>query len=239
MTQSSSDAWDAEYRNQGIPSSYRDDVSSVVVWAVANARMIMSEASSDTSHSAPALDVGCGTGRNAIYLASQGFEVTAFDSSREALRIASARPSAGAVAFSQRNLEDGLPGRDRAYRLITDVFVYKHQVDDNVRARYRAELRRALRDDGVVLISLAAIDDGYYAACPQMGAARVDMPGTMRVTDPAASDVPSILFTAEALESEMSSHFDLAMLWIKDREGQMHGQIYRRRTFATLWTPRS
>jgi SAM-dependent methyltransferase len=47
----------------------------------------------------PALEVGCGTGLSAIWLASQGFTVTACDVSPTAIEVARSRPGAGAVRF--------------------------------------------------------------------------------------------------------------------------------------------
>lgn len=57
-----------------------------------------------------ALDIACGTGRNAIFLASRGFVVEALDIS--ALALAQARQAAGAagaqVDWIERDLDEGL-----------------------------------------------------------------------------------------------------------------------------------
>ena len=45
-----------------------------------------------------ALELGCGTGTNAVWLAAQGFQVTAVDLSRVAIRKASRRAAAAGVA---------------------------------------------------------------------------------------------------------------------------------------------
>jgi ubiquinone/menaquinone biosynthesis C-methylase UbiE len=41
------------------------------------------------------LDVGCGTGRNAVFLAKQGFRVVGIDTSKEALKMAKTWLKAG------------------------------------------------------------------------------------------------------------------------------------------------
>ena len=46
-----------------------------------------------------ALEVGCGTGTNAIWLAEKGFQVTAVDSSPTAIKLARLKPGAGLCTF--------------------------------------------------------------------------------------------------------------------------------------------
>src|SRR5437016_5497592 len=75
--------WDKEYQHGGIPSSLRSDPSGVLLWALSNWPYL-----TGTKSPVNALDVGCGTGRNALYLAAQGTAVTAFDSSAEAIQLA-------------------------------------------------------------------------------------------------------------------------------------------------------
>lgn len=228
-------AWDAEYRRQGIPSSYRDDPSGVIIWLLDNLGRV--QESGAARQGRRALDVGCGTGRNALHLAENGFDVVAFDNSAVAIEIARASSQAAAVDLQQRDLREGLPGAAEEYALITDVFVYKHVVADDDREQYRKEMARVLRHDGIVLLSLAAVDDGYYAQCPDTN--DISLPsGQRKVTDPNAGDVGSVLFSLSAIEHEMSDLFDPIMYWIKDRPGPMHGTTYRRRTLAGIFRRR-
>lgn len=66
-----------------------------------------------------ALDVACGAGRNALYLATRGFSVDAVDISREGLKRArdSARNPGLQVNWVEHDLDDPLP-LDNLYRLI-------------------------------------------------------------------------------------------------------------------------
>ncbi len=67
-----------------------------------------------------ALDLACGTGRNARYLAGLGFEVDAVDISEAGLaRAAAAADDAGVgVNWMQRDLDRGLPGDLGRYHLV-------------------------------------------------------------------------------------------------------------------------
>jgi len=59
-----------------------------------------------------ALDVACGAGRNAIYLASHGFEVDALDISAQALARAAQRAKVADVSvnWQEQDLDDWRPG---------------------------------------------------------------------------------------------------------------------------------
>lgn len=55
------------------------------------------EETSELPRSGRLLELGCGTGTNAVYLARQGFDVTAVDGSREAIERAKARLAAETI----------------------------------------------------------------------------------------------------------------------------------------------
>lgn len=221
-------AWDAEYERAGIPSSYRDGPSGAVLWAMHNWTDLDRGPSPQR-----ALDVGCGNGRNAAYLASRGIRVTAFDSAPAAIAAARSRVLAAGleVDLEVRDLRAGLPANDREIDLVLDVFVYKHQTDPLVRLEYRKELQRVLSGQGRVLISVAEPSDGYYGGCPPLPDSTA---APHAVVDPVLG-LGSVLFSLSELEQEMADTLDLEMAWRKVRVGKMHGNTYVRRTLVTLW----
>lgn len=221
--------WDSEYTRRGIPSSFRDQPSGVLTWTLVNWRHLTGNETPRT-----AVDVGCGTGRNAIHMADVGIEVLAFDSSEVALQTArerlKIRKEDSNPSFLKQDLADGIPAEDQSFDLATDIFVYKHQISPAVRAAYRQELRRVLRPNARFLLSLAEARDGYYSSCPAIEP--VSPP--LAVMDPIAG-IASVLFTMEELCEEMADVFDLEMSWLKVKVGPMHGGSYLRRTLATIW----
>lgn len=96
-------------------------------------------------------DIGCGTGRHAINLASRGASVTAIDFSEGMLAAARAKPGADRVRFLQHDLARPLPLPDRAFDRVLCCLVLDHIVD---LTGFFGELRRVCREDGFILASV-------------------------------------------------------------------------------------
>lgn len=221
-------AWDKEYDRQGIPSSHRDEPSSVLRWALSNLPYL-------TDHPiGSAVDLGCGTGRNAVALSDANLDkVSGMDFSTVALDVAHKRPGAGRINFIQGDVTKPLPFESDSFDFAADIFVYFHQLPDIDRARYRREIHRILKPGGILLISLATINDGYYGSCP-VGPLQ-DIGSSVRLTWDPIAEVGNILLTSDQLMAEFSDMFELEMSWTKRKAGQMHGTAYLRETVATLW----
>lgn len=226
--------WNTEYEQRGIPSSNRTDPSGVVKWALANWQVLTGDSRPRT-----AIDIGCGTGRNAVYLAEMGIAVLAFDSSDVALKMAAEKTASRTFQnrpqFLLHDLSGGIPAADKAFDLALDIFVYKHQISPVVRAKHRKELSRVLHPEGRLLLSLAGLQDGYYSSCPDVEKGAND--SVRVIMDPIVS-IPSVLFDLQSLCEEMSTDFDFEMCWEKREGGMMHGEWFKRQTIATLWKPR-
>ncbi|MDT8429572.1 MAG: methyltransferase domain-containing protein [Pseudomonadales bacterium] len=68
-----------------------------------------------------ALDIACGAGRNALYLARQGYQVDAVDISTEALRrgrMSAEQAGLSGITWIEQDLEQGLPAGCDSYDLI-------------------------------------------------------------------------------------------------------------------------
>ncbi|MFF5173719.1 class I SAM-dependent methyltransferase [Micromonospora sp. NPDC000089] len=104
-----------------------------------------------------ALDLGCGTGAEAVYLARQGFApVVGVDFSPVALRRARARAAAAGVGdrctFTEADLGAGpVPGLADSYDLICD-FGALNDTEGEARAAVARAIHRLSRPGGKVLI---------------------------------------------------------------------------------------
>ncbi|MGW0905748.1 class I SAM-dependent methyltransferase [Streptomyces sp. NPDC002853] len=89
------------------------------------------------------LDAGCGSGRNAAFLASRGHRVTGIDSSPEAIGRARdlVRGRGAGVTFTVADLT-GLSGYDGRFDTVVDSALF-HCLDQEERPRYLRALHRA------------------------------------------------------------------------------------------------
>lgn len=93
-----------------------------------------------------ALDLACGAGRNAIWLARRGWDVVAIDGAREALRIV--HELAPAIDARELDLETGvpLPFDDASFDLVTNLY-YLHRP-------LFSEIRRLVRPGGLAVVAI-------------------------------------------------------------------------------------
>lgn len=119
------------------------------------------------------LDLGCGTGRHALWLAAAGAVVTAIDFSDRMLAEARRKPGAAAVHFLAHDLHDPLPFAAGRFDLVVSGLVLEHLSDLE---GFFGEARRVLRAGGRAVMS--AMHPAMFLRGTQA-----------RFTDPASGEV--------------------------------------------------
>ncbi len=109
------------------------------------------------------LDIGCGSGRNSIYLARKGFDVTGVDLSDEAVKIA--RTKAGHSGVKCRFFQADLTMKKTVTR---DTFDYilewqvLHHIPFDERKQYINNVHSLICDDGLYLACSFSEDDSSF-----------------------------------------------------------------------------
>lgn len=151
------DVWDREYEQAPtIPSSLR----------AAPAHALVELMKTCEFPTARVLDLGCGNGRNSLFLASLGMQVLALDFCPKAVALTRSRVEeaglSGAVEVVKQDLLEGIPGGDGTYDLVMDAYSLCHFTRDEDQQRVLHEVARVLKPGGHFIKIHVDSSDAYY-----------------------------------------------------------------------------
>ncbi|WP_201715830.1 class I SAM-dependent methyltransferase [Rossellomorea arthrocnemi] len=127
---------------------FSDREKSVPIFVNAPDENLVSYVKSGTLIPCKVLELGCGPGRNAIFLAENGFDVDAIDVSKTSLEWAKERAEERnlSINFLHQNIFD-VDIKDGEYDFIYDSGCF-HHIAPHRRISYINLIKRALRDGG-------------------------------------------------------------------------------------------
>jgi SAM-dependent methyltransferase len=102
-----------------------------------------------------ALDLACGTGRHALFLAEKGWNVTAIDNSAVGIEIAKHRAAEKklTIDFRVADLEKGeFPIEENAYDLICDFYYLQRELFD--------EMKKGVNAGGIIISTIHIYGEG-------------------------------------------------------------------------------
>jgi ubiquinone/menaquinone biosynthesis C-methylase UbiE len=139
--------WDASYRDGPAP------------WDIGRPQPAVVRLTSEGAFAGAVLDVGCGTGDNALHIASAGPSVVGVDVADTALRIARdrARDRGVEVEFTTADALR-LDRLDRTFDSVLDCGLL-HTFDGDERLRYVASLASTTRQDGTLYVLCFSDDE--------------------------------------------------------------------------------
>jgi SAM-dependent methyltransferase len=170
--------------------------SSPTIWSGHVNAVLATEASELRPRTA--LDVGCGEGGDAIWLAERGWQVVGIDVSQVAVDRATARATtegvSGRVTFEQRDLMSWAPPA-AAYDLVTACFIH---LPPGPRLEVYAGIAAAVAPGGTLLVAAhSPLDIGVVPRPPD----------------------PDLFFTAEELAADLGPEWDVVTAEARARPG--------------------
>lgn len=132
--------WDASYLDGPAP------------WDAGRPQPALVQATDDGAITGSVLDVGCGTGENALHLASLGCQVLGVDVARTALGVARAKAAERGIdaSFAVADALD-LRALQRTFGTVVDCGLF-HTFDADERLDYVAGLTEVLAESGVMYL---------------------------------------------------------------------------------------
>jgi ubiquinone/menaquinone biosynthesis C-methylase UbiE len=136
--------WDAAYKS-GEYLSHWD-------YRVPSQELVATVAALNFPAGSVALDIGCGAGREAIFLAQSGFRVYGVDFSQAAIRIAKRRATDAGVSVQWRRADvTRLPLPDQSVDFVNDRGCF-HVIGENRRPSVAQELWRVMKPGARMLL---------------------------------------------------------------------------------------
>ncbi len=217
ISASDKEVWNAEYSRPIIPGSIRKDPSHV---------LLLFEKLLQIRDMKAALDVGCGNGRNSVYLASLGLGVEGIDFSTVALQAAKSLAKERGVAdrthFLEADVLDNLPYPSSSFDLCLDLYVFPHFIDERAKRHYVQELYRVTKQGGYAISAVFELRDEYYGSM----ATSKHEPIIVRDT---GNKVVKELYSEQSFRSRYSPPFGTKYFTEFEFKDSVQGKEYRRR----------
>ncbi|MEE8574190.1 MAG: class I SAM-dependent methyltransferase [Thermodesulfobacteriota bacterium] len=129
-------------------------------WDVGHAREVLVALVESGRVSGPVLDLCSGAGTNTIYLAKEGFDLTAMDIAPGAIELLTDRAAAeGCVIKTVRGSIVELPFEDGAFNFVHDFGCFHHVIDED-RDRFLIGLKRVLKSGGLYQLTCFSRKNG-------------------------------------------------------------------------------
>jgi len=213
--------WQKEYTDiKGIPTTTRDSVSSAITSLIEFCN------TNKLDMGKKVVDLGSGIGRNTIYLAQQGFNVTAIDFIQEALDQLSEKVNnlnlSKNIKIVKGNIAEVLPFRDNAFDSAIDI-VSSISLNLSEMAIFESEVRRIVKPNGLFLTYIHSRDDEYLAE-------RSDKQGFYKVPE---SGLIEHSWKKDELE-DLYYRWNIVKLKKREKEDDFYGKKYIRRIWWLL-----
>ncbi len=216
--------WDNEYKNANhlkLSTDHSEDLEKFTRWVIREKREDV------VTPPASVLDVGCGNGRNLIFLARQfGLSGTGYDISTAAVAQAKAASEGLDLTYQARSIAGSLELPDNSQTLVLDMMT-SHFLNEAERRFLRDELFRVLRPGGFVFMKTFLADGDLHTR-----RLLKDAPAKEENTyiHPVIG-VPEYVYTEEVLTDFLAEKFIIHKVY-RSHKHVLKGRARKRRTVS-------
>ena len=180
--------WDNVYRKQG-------EVQSQVQPLVKRAAELFKE-----RNFSRVLDLGCGTGRHTVFLASEGFDVYGTDVSKKGLAIT--REKLEGLGFTPKLKENDMASldfEDGFFDAVISIYVINHAKIEKFRKTVSG-IERVLKKGGLFVLAVLSDEDGWFGKGKE-----IEKNTFLPTFHPDEADVPHHFFSETELKNELKN----------------------------------
>lgn len=218
--------WKSEFSRGGIPSSIRARPSIAVERL---AKFLTLEKLPELT----GVDLGSGTGRNALYLGELKCDMTALDFVPEMVDEINRKAEEFGLSSTVHGKVVDLTGKwslpNARYDFFIDTYCFKHIIELAARLNYKSELLKYSSEGTIFLLTLASTEDGYYK---QHG---VRTEGGLQVILDPGNNIESILYTPQQVLEFFNPEFQVVEMQENCQVNSMHGKEYERKGFEFIF----
>ncbi len=217
--------WDSEYAKGGehlaLSSEESEDLAKFTRW------IGRQKGETGLNRHVQVMDLGCGNGRNLIFLAREfGARGFGIDTSTAAIAEARRAGEGLGLTFEARSIAGDLPTEDGSYDLALDMMT-SHFLNAAERRHLRDEIHRSLRPGGWLFMKTFLLDDDLHSA-RLLKEYPTDEPGTY--IHPVIG-VPEHVYTEEELAEFLGEKFIVHKVY-RSHKHRSHGKARKRRTVS-------
>lgn len=215
--------WEQEYTSKSISSSRNSRPSHGMSF------LLEQWPHFGTSEVRKALDLGCGTERNARALAEAGFEVYGIDFAHAPLVKFRRSRSAAGINVLQASMTAALPFVDDVFSLVTAFASIENIRENGQLESLSREISRILHPEGLLFLYFLTPKDGFYRSLID----RQD-DGRSLTYDP-TTGLRQRVYTLPELSALLGTRFRLLISKDFVFEDSRSGAHYDRNMIASLW----
>jgi len=164
------------------------------------------------------LDLGCGSGRNLIYLAKKGFQIYGLDSAEKGIKIIKQKLKKDNLQskLTTQSFFQTLPYKDSSFDIIISIQSLQHGTETQIKKTIK-EIHRILKPNGKIFVTLCGrYSKGKIRYCLVKTAKKI-APNTYKPTIGKEKDLTHFIYNKKLIQKHFK-HFKITKFWKDDKD---------------------